>query len=63
MGATLDAFYLTMGRYDIVVIVDAPNPEIITKIILATASRGAISTETLPALTEEEYRKVISELP
>lgn len=63
MGARVDAFYLTMGRYDMMVIVDAPNPETVTKIILATASRGAVRTETLPALTEEEYRKVISELP
>ena len=63
MGAKVEGFYLTMGRYDLVVIVDAPDPETIAKIILATASRGAISTETLPAFTEEEYRKVISELP
>jgi uncharacterized protein with GYD domain len=52
-----------MGRYDLVVIVDAPDHETISKIILATSSRGAVSTETLPALAEEEYRKVISEMP
>jgi len=46
-----------------IVIVDAPNPETVAKIILATASRGAVSTETLQAFTEEEYRKIISELP
>ncbi len=63
MGAKVDGFYLTMGRYDIIVIVDAPDSETVAKIILATASRGAISTETLPAFTEEEYRKVISEIP
>ncbi len=63
MGAKVEGFYLTMGRYDLVVIVDAPDPETIAKIILTTASRGAISTETLPAFTEEEYRKIISELP
>ena len=63
MGAKVEGFYLTMGRYDLVVIVDAPDPETVAKIILTTASRGAISTETLPAFTEEEYRKIISELP
>jgi uncharacterized protein with GYD domain len=63
MGAKVERFYLTMGRYDLVVIVDAPDPETVAKIILTTASRGAISTETLPAFTEEEYRKIISELP
>jgi uncharacterized protein with GYD domain len=63
MGATVDGFYLTMGRYDIMLIVDAPNRETITKILLTTLSKGAVSSETLPAFTEEEYRKVISELP
>ena len=63
MGAKVEGFYLTMGRYDLVVIVDAPDQETISKIILTTSSRGAISTETLPALAEEEYRKVISEMP
>ena len=63
MGAKVEGFYLTMGRYDLVVIVDAPDHETISKIILATASRGAVSTETLPAIAEEEYRKVISEIP
>ncbi len=63
MGATLDGFYLTMGRYDIVTIVDAPDPETVAKILLTTTSGGAITSETLQAFTEAEYRKVISELP
>ena len=63
MGATLDGFYLTMGQYDMVVIVDAPNPETVAKIILTVTSGGAVSTETLHAFPEEEYRKIISELP
>ena len=63
MGVTLEGFYLTMGRYDIILIVDAPNPETIAKIILTTTSGGAVSTETFPAFPEEAYRKIISELP
>lgn len=63
MGAKVEGVYLTMGRYDLVVIVDAPNPETAAKIVLATASRGAVSTETLQAFSEAEYRKIISELP
>jgi len=63
VGAKLEGFYLTMGRYDLMVIVDAPNSEAIAKIALTTASRGAISTETLQAFTEDEYRKIIDSLP
>jgi uncharacterized protein with GYD domain len=63
MGAKVDGFYLTMGRYDLVLIVDAPNSEAVAKIVLATASKGSVSTETLEAFSEEEYRKIIAALP
>ncbi len=63
MGATVDGFYLTMGRYEMVVVVDATDPETTAKILLTTTSGAAVSTETLPAFAEVEYRKVISELP
>ena len=63
MGAKVEGFYLTMGRYDLLVIVDAPDSETIAKIFLTTASKGAVSTETLQAFSEDEYRKIISELP
>ena len=59
----MEGIYLTMGRYDLVVILDAPNSETLAKLILATASKGAVSTETLHAFSEEDYRKIISELP
>ena len=63
LGATLDGFYLTMGRYYIVTIVDAPDSETVAKILLKTTSGGATTSEALPAFTEAKYRKVISELP
>ncbi len=63
MGAKVEGFYLTMGRYDLILIMDAPDHETATKILLTTVSSGNVSTETLPALPEDEYRKIISELP
>ena len=63
MGATVEGFYLTMGRYDIVMIMDSPDLETAAKILLSTTSKGNVSTETLPAFPEDEYRKIISELP
>ena len=63
MGAKVDGFYLTMGRYDIVMIMDAPDLETAAKLILTITSKGNVSTETLPAFPEDEYRKIISELP
>jgi len=63
MGAKVDGFYLTMGRCDMLLILDAPDSATVAKIILATSSRGAVSTETMQAFSEAEYRKIISEVP
>ena len=63
MGAEVKAFYLTMGQYDGVVLVDAPDDETIAKLSLAGGMRGTVRTETLRAFTEEEYRKILTMLP
>ncbi len=61
-GGEIKAFYLVMGRYDAVVISEAPNDEAAAAISLGAASQGFVSTETLRAFTEEEYRKLIASL-
>ena len=61
-GGEVKAFYKVMGRYDMVVVTEAPNDEAVAKVALATASKGAIRTETLRAFTEDEYRKIIAAL-
>ena len=63
MGAEIKAFYLAMGRYDAVVIAEGPDDETATKLAITVASTGAIRTETFRVFTENEYRKIISELP
>ncbi|MCS6806097.1 MAG: GYD domain-containing protein [Acidobacteriota bacterium] len=63
MGATVKAFYLTMGQYDFVLLVEAPDDETVAKVILAQAAKGSIRTVTLRAFTEPEYRQIIAALP
>ena len=62
-GAELKEFYLVQGRYDMLVIAEGPDAETAAKLSLMLGSAGAIRTETLRAFTEDEYRKIISELP
>ena len=62
-GGELKEFYLVMGQYDMVVVSEGPDDETAAKLALAISSQGAISTETLRAFTEDEYRKIIAELP
>ena len=63
MDARVENFYLTMGQYDMVLIMDAPDSATVAKLILKIASQGSVSTETLPAFSEEEYREIITYLP
>ena len=63
MGAEIKAFYLAMGRYDAVVISEGPDDETATKLALTIGSAGAVRTETMRVFNEDEYRKLISELP
>jgi len=62
-GAKLLQFYLVMGRYDTVAIGEAPDDKTAAKIALTVGSKGALRTETFRAFTEDEYRKIIAELP
>ncbi|MFC1505084.1 GYD domain-containing protein [Thermodesulfobacteriota bacterium] len=63
IGAELKAFYLTMGRYDIILVAEAPNEETIAKLMLKIGSNGNVRTETLCAFTESQYREIIAALP
>ena len=62
-GGEFKAFYLTMGRYDMVVVSEAPNDEAYAATMLAIAATGNVRSETLKAFTEEEYRGIIAAIP
>ena len=63
MGGELKAFFLTMGPYDIVTIVDVPDDETAAAIALATGMGGNVRTVTMKAFNEGEFRKIIKALP
>ena len=61
-GVEMKQAYLTLGRYDMVCVMEAPDDETYATATLALASQGNVSTETLKAFTEDEYRKIIGSL-
>ncbi len=62
-GGEVKAFYLVMGRYDAVAIIEAPNDEVMAHIALTVSAKGNIHTEHLRAFTETEYKKIFAGLP
>jgi len=61
-GIEMKDVFLTMGRYDLICILEAPDDETLAKGMLTLGSQGNVSTETLKAFTEDEYRKIIGSL-
>jgi uncharacterized protein with GYD domain len=61
-GGKIHAWYLTMGKYDAVIISEFPNDEAGAKFMLSTESMGNVTTQTLKAFTETEYRKIVASL-
>ncbi len=62
-GSELKEFYLTLGRYDLVTISEASDDMAAAKVALTISAAGNVSTETLRAFTEDEYRQIVSALP
>src|SRR5262245_32041341 len=61
-GAELKAFYLVMGQYDAVSIVEAPNDEVVAKLALGTAALGFVRSQTCKAFAEDDYKKIVASL-
>ena len=54
--------YLTLGRCDLVCVIDAPDDETLARVILQLGSAGNVQTETLKAFSEDQYRSIIKSL-
>jgi uncharacterized protein with GYD domain len=61
-GAEMKDMYLTMGDFDLVVHLEAPNDETVAKFVLELSSAGNVRTKTLKAFPESDYRKIIGSL-
>ncbi|AEH86925.1 GYD domain-containing protein [Mesorhizobium opportunistum] len=62
MGGSFKSFYLTMGEYDMVAVVEAPDDAVLARFALMLAASGNIRTRTLKAFPEFAYREIITSL-
>ena len=61
-GAEIKDTYLTMGRYDLVCIIEAPDDETVARLLLQLGSQGNVQTETLKAFSEDQFRKIAASI-
>ena len=49
--------WATLGEYDFVTVVEAPDEKAMAKLSIEMGSRGTVSNETLTAIDAEEFTK------
>jgi uncharacterized protein with GYD domain len=62
-GCEMKEIYWTLGNYDIVTIIDAPDDESLAAFGVALGSLGNVRTQTLRAFTKSEFSPIIARLP
>ena len=61
-GGSVKNIYWTMGRYDGVIIFEAPDDTTAAAVMMGGCSLGNVRTETLRAFTEAELAGVLSKI-
>jgi uncharacterized protein with GYD domain len=61
-GATVKELYWTLGKYDVVSIVEAPDVTSVTALGLSMGMAGNVRTQTLPAFSAEDMAKVLAKV-
>jgi uncharacterized protein with GYD domain len=61
-GGRLVGVYVTLGRYDVVEIFEAPDDEVAVEILMKLQRYGAEHTETLRGFTREEAEEIVRRL-
>ena len=61
-GGKLVGVWVTLGRYDVVEVFEAPDEETALEIVTKLGAGGGEDTETLRAFTREEAEEIIRKL-
>ena len=60
LGASVKAQWSTLGRYDFVNIVEAPDDVTIAKVSVALGARGSAKLESLPLIAVDDFLGTLS---
>ncbi|RIK30127.1 MAG: GYD family protein [Chloroflexi bacterium] len=63
VGGRFIGVWWTLGPYDLVAVIEAPDDETATRLLLATGMQGNVRTLTMRAFSEEEMERIVQGLP
>lgn len=62
MGVNAREWFFTLGQYDVILTVEAPDDETLTRACLALAMQGNLRTTTLRGFGEKEMEAIVDAL-
>jgi uncharacterized protein with GYD domain len=62
MGMKIVEEFWTMGAYDVVIVVDAPNDETISAFMLKIGSLGNVKSRTMRAFRRKEMEDILAKI-
>ena len=62
-GITVTAIYWTLGSYDVVTVIEAPDDESATALLLSTGALGNLRTQSLRAFSADEMARILAKMP
>ena len=59
-GGKVHSWFLTMGKYDAVIVSECPTDDAAAKSCWPRSLPATLTTQTMKAFTEDEYRKIVA---
>ncbi len=61
-GATVKDLYWTLGQFDVMTVVDAPDDATLTALLLSAGALGNLRTQSLRAFSADEMGKIVGKM-
>ena len=61
-GSTVTASYWTIGHYDVVAMIDAPDDQAVTGLLLSLGAAGNVRTQTLRAFSADQMGQILGKM-
>lgn len=61
-GGRVIFFYMLMGEYDLATLIEVPDDDAATRVLLNLGALGNVRTKTMKAFTEDDFKRIIGSL-
>jgi uncharacterized protein with GYD domain len=62
LGVTVKALYWTLGQYDVIALLEAPDAETMTALSVSGNALGGVHTQTLSCFSADEMKPILAKM-